>query len=228
MPFNCSVYWKKGELDGEISLKTQRKTMGYMKVDEHTPNVLHLKRSPGLRSWSLLVGISSVGLAAAYYSTDSIFWKAFYVTGCAFVAMQNMEEWEEAVFDKTNNVIELKTFSLYALILTMWRRGQEKVVLDMRHLRDVCVQEEKVRYLGKGYVLVLRLATGFSYPLTQSATMRGRSDVEAVATLLKRFLGLEELQHRMEQESAREVEEDDELDLSTDSEKEGDFETAKQ
>jgi hypothetical protein len=29
------------------------------------------------------------------------------VTGCLFVAMQNMEEWEEAVFDKTKKVIEL-------------------------------------------------------------------------------------------------------------------------
>ncbi|XP_010890215.1 cytochrome b-245 chaperone 1 homolog [Esox lucius] len=197
--------------------------MGYMKVEEHTPNMLHLKRSPGIRSWSLLVGIASIGLAAAYYSSDSILWKLFYLTGCVFVAMQNMEEWEEAVFDKANNLIELKTFSLYALILTMWRKGQEKVVLDMRHLRDVCVQEEKVRYLGKGYLLVLRLATGFSYPLTQSATMGGRSDVEAVALLLKRFLGLEELKRRREQESAREQEEDDELDLSSDSEKEGDF-----
>lgn len=48
------------------------------------------------------------------------------------------------------------------------------VVLDLRHLRDVSVQEEKVRYLGRGYLLVLRLATGFSYPLTQSATLGGR------------------------------------------------------
>ncbi|XP_031661133.1 cytochrome b-245 chaperone 1 homolog [Oncorhynchus kisutch] len=122
--------------------------MGYMQVEGHTTNMLHLKRSPGIRSWSLLI--------------DSILWKLFYMTGCLFVAMQNMEEWEEAV----------KTFSLYALILTMCRRGQEKVVMDMRHLRDVCVQE-KVRYLGKGYLLVLRLATGFSYPLTQSTTMGG-------------------------------------------------------
>uniref|UniRef100_A0A8C7KL06 Essential for reactive oxygen species protein n=1 Tax=Oncorhynchus kisutch TaxID=8019 RepID=A0A8C7KL06_ONCKI len=136
--------------------------MGYMQVEGHTTNMLHLKRSPGIRSWSLLIGIASIGLAAAYYSSDSILWKLFYMTGCLFVAMQNMEEWEEAV----------KTFSLYALILTMCRRGQEKVVMDMRHLRDVCVQE-KVRYLGKGYLLVLRLATGFSYPLTQSTTMGG-------------------------------------------------------
>ncbi|CDQ72056.1 unnamed protein product [Oncorhynchus mykiss] len=178
--------------------------------------MLHLKRSPGIRSWSLLIGIASIGLAAAYYSSDSILWKLFYVTGCLFVAMQNMEEWEEAVFDKTKKVIELKTFSLYAMILTMCRRGQEKVMMDMRHLRDICVQEEKVRYLGKGYLLVLRLATGFSYPLTQSPTMGGRSDVEAVASLLKRFLGLEELQCHWEQEEEA-VREEDELNPSTDS-----------
>lgn len=100
-------------------------------------------------------GIASVGLTAAYYSSgmqakiymiltsytwvqlsflslccvdpaDSIPWKLFYVAGCLFVAMQNMEEWEEAVFDKTKNLIELKTFSLYTLVLTLWRKGQEK------------------------------------------------------------------------------------------------------
>ncbi|XP_043109926.1 cytochrome b-245 chaperone 1 homolog [Puntigrus tetrazona] len=171
--------------------------MGYMVVEKHTSDLLHLKRSPGIRSWSLLVGIASVGLAAAYYSADSILWKMFYVTGCFFVALQNMEEWEEAVFDKPKNEIELKTFSLYTMILTMWKRGHERVVLDLRHLRDVSVQEERVRYLGKGYLLVLRLATGFSHPLTQSATLGSRSDVEALAALLKRFLGLEELQRRL-------------------------------
>ncbi|XP_020774905.1 cytochrome b-245 chaperone 1 homolog isoform X2 [Boleophthalmus pectinirostris] len=174
--------------------------MGYMTVEEHSPTLLHLKRAPGIRSWSLLVGISSIGLAAAYYSSDSILWRLFYISGCLFVAMQNMEEWEEAVFDKTKNLIELKTFSLYAYVLTLWKKGQEKVVLDMAHLRDVCVQEEKVRYLGKGYLLMLRLATGFSYPLTQSAMLGGRSDVEAVAALLKKFMGLDELHKRSQQE----------------------------
>lgn len=182
--------------------------------------MLHLKRSPGIRSWSLLVGVASVGLAAAYYSSDSILWKLFYVTGCLFVAMQNMEEWEEAVFDKTKNLIELKSISLYALILTLWRRGHEKVVLDLRQLCDICVQEERVRYLGKGYLVMLRLAAGFSYPLTQSATLGGRSDVEAVAALLKRFLGLEELQQRRKQEEEAEYgeeEEEDSYDNSSDS-----------
>lgn len=199
--------------------------MGYMMVEEHSSSLLHLKRSPGIRSWSLLVGIASVGLAAAYYSSDSIFWKLFYVTGCLFVAMQNMEEWEEAVFDKTKNLIELKSFSLYAMVLTLWRKGHEKVVLDLTQLCDICVQEEKVRYLGKGYLLMLRLAAGFSYPLTQSATLGSRSDVEAVASLLKRFLGLEELQKRRQQEEEAEYgedEEEDSLDNSSDSEDEAD------
>lgn len=53
------------------------------------------------------------------------------------------------------------------------------------------------------------------------------SDVEAVASLLKRFLGLEELQCRWEQEEEEEEEEDD-LDPSTDSEEEGDFEPSVQ
>ncbi|KAM9837507.1 cytochrome b-245 chaperone 1 homolog [Aulostomus maculatus] len=196
--------------------------MGYMTVEEHSSMVLHLKRSPGIRSWSLLVGIVSVGLAAAYYSSDSIAWKLFYVTGCLFVAMQNMEEWEEAVFDKTKNLIELRTFSLYAMILTLWSKGQEKVVLDLTHLRDVCVQEERVRYVGKGYLLILRLATGFSHPLTQGATLGGRSDVEAIAVLVKRFLGLEQLQHLWQQEEAEyeEEEEADSLDESSDLEEE--------
>ncbi|XP_046906663.1 cytochrome b-245 chaperone 1 homolog isoform X2 [Hypomesus transpacificus] len=174
--------------------------MGYMQVKQQTPTMLHLRRSPSIRSWALLVGIASIGLAAAHYSSDSLLWRLFYVGGCLFVALQNMEEWEEAVFDKSKDVIELRTSSLYAMILTLWRRGQEKVVLNMAHLSDVCVQEEKVRYLGKGYLVVLRLATGFSYPLTQSATLGSHSDVEAVAALLIRFLGLEDLRRRWERE----------------------------
>lgn len=128
------------------------------------------------------------------------------------------------MFDKTTNKIELKSFSLYALVLTLWRKGDERVVLDLSQLCDICVQEEKVRYLGKGYVLMLRLAAGFSYPLTQSATLGSRSDVEAVGALLKRFLDLEKLQRRRQQELEAEFGEDEEesLDNSSDSEQEAD------
>lgn len=65
-------------------------------------------------------------LLSALRVADSVPWKLFYVAGCLFVALQNMEDWEEAVFDKTRKLVELKTVSLYALVLTMWRRGQER------------------------------------------------------------------------------------------------------
>lgn len=127
----------------------------------------------------LIAGIASIGLAAAYYSsgalnkicnlpftqqsafihiecclphTDSIFWKLFYVSGCLFVAMQNMEEWEEAIFDKTKNLIELKSISLYALILTLWKKGQEKgtyqctsVYLGQWIFCQVCLRVKNIR-----------------------------------------------------------------------------------
>ncbi|XP_006635421.1 cytochrome b-245 chaperone 1 homolog [Lepisosteus oculatus] len=167
--------------------------MGYMTVETHTQNLLHLKRLPGLRSWSLLVGITSVGLAAAYYSSDSWLWKLFYVTGCLFVAIQNLDEWEEATFDKTSGQVMLKSLNLYTKVLTLWKKGQEQVVAELKHIRDVSVEEEKVRYLGTGYMVVLRFATGFSHPLTQNATLGGRSDADAIARLLKQFLGLDKL-----------------------------------
>ncbi|XP_063309425.1 cytochrome b-245 chaperone 1 homolog [Pelobates fuscus] len=163
----------------------------YMQVEGHTGTFLHLKRNPSIRSWSLLVGISSVGLAAAYYSTDTWAWKMFYIAGCIFVAIQNMEDWEEALFDKKSGKAILKTFNLYKKMLTLCRGGQEQVVVRLNEIRDVNVEEEKVRYFGKGYVIVLRFVTGISHPLTQSAVLGSRGDVEAVARLLTNFLELD-------------------------------------
>ncbi|XP_022379116.1 uncharacterized protein C17orf62 homolog isoform X2 [Enhydra lutris kenyoni] len=156
----------------------------YMQVESRTSSCLHLKRAPGIRSWSLLV--------------DSLGWKLFYVTGCLFVALQNLEDWEEAVFDKNTGQVVLKTFSLYRKLLTLLRAGHDQVVVLLNDIRDVNVEEEKVRYFGKGYVVVLRFATGFSHPLTQSAVMGHRSDVEAVAKLIAAFLELHHLESPVE------------------------------
>ncbi|XP_050837207.1 cytochrome b-245 chaperone 1 isoform X1 [Serinus canaria] len=178
----------------------------YMLVEKRTNSCLHLKRSPGIRSWSLCVGIASIGLAAAYYSADSLAWKLFYMAGCFFVAAQNLEQWEEAVFDKNKGTICLKTFNLYKKILTLSKGGNEQVVAVLSEIRDVNVEEEAVRYFGKGYLVVLRFVTGFSHPLTQSAVLGCRrcsgdlgklervSDVEAVAKLITSFLELDRVE----------------------------------
>ncbi|XP_006886366.1 PREDICTED: uncharacterized protein C17orf62 homolog [Elephantulus edwardii] len=170
----------------------------YMQVEVRTRSCLHLTRAPGIRSWSLLVGILSIGLAAAYYSGDSLGWKLFYVTGCLFVAVQNLEDWEEAIFNKSTGKVVLKTYSLYRKLLTLCRAGHEQVVVLLSDIRDVNVEEEKVRYFGKGYMVVLRFVTGFSHPLTQNAVMGHRSDVDAVAKLITSFLEL----HRPESPGA--------------------------
>uniref|UniRef100_A0A673VRJ8 Essential for reactive oxygen species protein n=1 Tax=Suricata suricatta TaxID=37032 RepID=A0A673VRJ8_SURSU len=99
----------------------------YMQVESRTSSCLHLKRAPGIRSWSLLVGILSIGLAAAYYSGDALGWKLFYVMGCLFVAVQNLEDWEEAIFNKSTGKVVLKTFSLYKKLLTLFRAGHDQV-----------------------------------------------------------------------------------------------------
>ncbi|XP_062936548.1 cytochrome b-245 chaperone 1 isoform X1 [Cynocephalus volans] len=209
----------------------------YMQVETRTGSCLHLKRAPGIRSWSLLIvpfmsllsllavgspaasgtaahvltgpGILSIGLAAAYYSADSLGWKLFYVTGCLFVAVQNLEDWEEAIFSKSTGKVILKTFSLYKKLLTLFRAGHDQVVVLLNDIRDVNVEEEKVRYFGKGYMVVLRFATGFSHPLTQSAVMGHRSDVEAIAKLIASFLELHHLESPMELSQSSDSEAED-------------------
>ncbi|XP_066877700.1 cytochrome b-245 chaperone 1 isoform X1 [Kogia breviceps] len=128
----------------------------------------------------------------------SLGWKLFYVTGCLFVAVQNLEDWEEAIFNKSTGKVVLKTFSLYRKLLTLCRAGHDQVVVLLSDIRDVNVEEEKVRYFGKGYVVVLRFATGFSHPLTQSAVMGHHSDVEAIAKLITTFLELHCLESPVE------------------------------
>ncbi|XP_020922011.1 uncharacterized protein C17orf62 homolog isoform X4 [Sus scrofa] len=157
----------------------------------------------------LLAGIASIGLAAAYYSGDSLGWKLFYVSGCLFVAVQNLEDWQEAIFSKSTGKVVLKTSSLYRKLLTLCRAGHEQVVVQLSDIRDVSVEEEKVRYFGKGHVVVLRFATGFSHPLTQSAVMGHRGDVEAIARLITTFLEL----HRLESPAEPSQSSDSEADI---------------
>uniref|UniRef100_A0A8D1BY30 Essential for reactive oxygen species protein n=1 Tax=Sus scrofa TaxID=9823 RepID=A0A8D1BY30_PIG len=87
--------------------------------------------------------------------------------------------------------------------------GGLAVVVQLSDIRDVSVEEEKVRYFGKGHVVVLRFATGFSHPLTQSAVMGHRGDVEAIARLITTFLEL----HRLESPAEPSQSSDSEADI---------------
>uniref|UniRef100_A0A8D1X5S5 Essential for reactive oxygen species protein n=1 Tax=Sus scrofa TaxID=9823 RepID=A0A8D1X5S5_PIG len=149
------------------------------------------------------------GGSAMWCGHDSLGWKLFYVSGCLFVAVQNLEDWQEAIFSKSTGKVVLKTSSLYRKLLTLCRAGHEQVVVQLSDIRDVSVEEEKVRYFGKGHVVVLRFATGFSHPLTQSAVMGHRGDVEAIARLITTFLEL----HRLESPAEPSQSSDSEADI---------------
>ncbi|XP_013845269.1 uncharacterized protein C17orf62 homolog isoform X2 [Sus scrofa] len=148
-------------------------------------------------------------MVAGAVLADSLGWKLFYVSGCLFVAVQNLEDWQEAIFSKSTGKVVLKTSSLYRKLLTLCRAGHEQVVVQLSDIRDVSVEEEKVRYFGKGHVVVLRFATGFSHPLTQSAVMGHRGDVEAIARLITTFLEL----HRLESPAEPSQSSDSEADI---------------
>ncbi|NXT49523.1 CYBC1 protein, partial [Pluvianellus socialis] len=182
----------------------------YMLVENRTSSHLHLKRSPGIRSWSLFVEKSpKFGLFIFLHCSDSLAWKLFYMAGCFFVAAQNLEQWEEAIFDKNKGTVCLKTFNLYKKILTFSKGGSEQVVALLNEIQDVNVEEEIVRYFGKGYLVVLRFVTGFAHPLTQSAVLGGRSDVEAVAKLISSFLELDRIERQRDLFQSSETEASD-------------------
>ncbi|KAM6377262.1 cytochrome b-245 chaperone 1-like [Pluvialis apricaria] len=111
----------------------------------------------------------------------------------------------EAVFDKSKGTVCLKTFNLYKKILTF----SKGVVALLNEIRDVNVEEETVRYFGKGYLVVLRFVTGFSHPLTQSAVLGCRSDVEAVAKLITSFLELDRIESQEDLSQSSETEASD-------------------
>lgn len=60
------------------------------------------------------------------------------------------------------------------LPLTCPRPVPTAVAVLLHDVRDVNVEEEKLRCFGRGYVVLLRFSTGFSHPLTQSAVMGHR------------------------------------------------------
>ncbi|MGH0142529.1 UNVERIFIED_CONTAM: hypothetical protein FKN15_055418 [Acipenser sinensis] len=116
-------------------------------------------------------------LLCGFCVADSWMWKLFYVAGCCFVAIQNLEEWEEAFFDKSKGQVILKSFNLYTKILTMWRKGHEQATerFDIR-------------------------------------TKVMENDADAIAELLKRFLGLDKAQ-QWEKVSDSDSSESDQIEL---------------
>ncbi|XP_010159220.1 PREDICTED: uncharacterized protein C17orf62 homolog, partial [Eurypyga helias] len=99
--------------------------------------------------------------------------------------------------------------TLYRKIVKTLIKAGNMIVALLNEIRDVNVEEETVRYFGKGYMVVLRFVTGFSHPLTQSAVLGCRSDVEAVAKLITSFLELDRVESHQDLSQSSETEASD-------------------
>eukprot|EP00058_Branchiostoma_floridae_P010023 XP_002595511.1 hypothetical protein BRAFLDRAFT_118960 [Branchiostoma floridae] len=165
--------------------------MVYMKIKKKTPLILYLKRSPGIRSWSLLVGFVAVGVGAAYFSGDHILWSLFYITACLVVGVSCMEDWEECIFDKMTGKVTVKKFSLMQAILRP-KQEQREIVADIYNIVSVEVEQETFRYLGTGSHVVLSFQSGYSIPMTEVATLGDNRDHHRIASEVRSFLNLDD------------------------------------
>ncbi|XP_078609982.1 cytochrome b-245 chaperone 1-like [Branchiostoma floridae x Branchiostoma japonicum] len=165
--------------------------MVYMKIKKKTPLILYLKRSPGIRSWSLLVGFVAVGVGAAYFSGDHILWSLFYITACLVVGVSCMEDWEECIFDKMTGKVTVKKFSLMQAILRP-KQEQREIVADIYNIVSVEVEQETFRYLGTGSHVVLSFQSGYSIPMTEVSTLGDNRDHHRIASEVRSFLNLDD------------------------------------
>ncbi|XP_077980453.1 cytochrome b-245 chaperone 1-like [Glandiceps talaboti] len=165
--------------------------MTYMKVVTKNDRILHLAREPSVRSWSIFVGILSVGLGAAYFSVDSFLWSLSYIVGCLIIAATNLEEWEDCIFDKDKQEARMKKFNLMHKILLPFRE-QRQVVVGLSEIVSVKVKEEEVKYTGKGFFIVLVCESGFVLPITDSCFVGDKSSHVTLCDLIKSFLKLDQ------------------------------------
>ncbi|XP_064608937.1 cytochrome b-245 chaperone 1-like [Liolophura sinensis] len=164
--------------------------MGYITVKEESKERLHLAREPSIWSYSILVGLIAFGFGAAYYGSDCLLWKVVYVAGAIFLGISCLEDWEDCVFDMNSGQVKLHKLSLMQKLL---RPSQEQpaVVTELSGIVDVRVEEEKVRYFGKGHQVVLYFDTGLSMGITDACTFGDNREHSAIADKISSFLSLD-------------------------------------
>nr|XP_006814660.1 PREDICTED: uncharacterized protein C17orf62 homolog isoform X2 [Saccoglossus kowalevskii] len=144
--------------------------MTYMKIAKKSDRILHLSREPGIRAWSMFVGVISIGIGAVYFSLDNIVWTSVCILGSFIIAMSCLDDWEECIFNKGTKEVRMKTFNLMQkLVLPAGK--QRQVVANLSDIIAVRVQEEDIKYAGKGHYVVLVFGTGFVIPIAERCTI---------------------------------------------------------
>ncbi|XP_033100544.1 cytochrome b-245 chaperone 1-like [Anneissia japonica] len=189
--------------------------MVYMSVVSETENELHLKRTPGARSWSILIGFISVGIGAWTYTQDTLPWKLLYISFCIMIGVTSIDDWEDCIIDKKIGEVRTSRFGLIRMLFS-GLLPPSFVVTDIVEVIYADVEED-VTKLGKGCYVVLRMASGIALPLTDTCTLGSDTrQHHEIANKINSFLNLK----KMHREPSL-LEEMEESDSSSDSGSEG-------
>ncbi|XP_071965390.1 cytochrome b-245 chaperone 1-like isoform X3 [Antedon mediterranea] len=159
--------------------------MVYMKVHSETEGRLHLKRTPGIRSWSILIGFFAIGFGLWKYTVDSLPWKLLYISFCFMIGVTSIDDWEDCIIDKKKNEVRISKSGLIRKICSIVAppNFQEVKYADV---------EEDVTKLGKGCYVVLRMESGMALPLTDTCTLGAdSSEHRDIADKINAFLNLD-------------------------------------
>ncbi|XP_022095497.1 uncharacterized protein C17orf62-like [Acanthaster planci] len=170
--------------------------MAYMKVLLRSKSTLHLARAPSLRSWATFMGIIAMGLGLLIYSDEGILWKLFWFFCTVFVAISSLDDWEDCVIDRESSVVKLERDRLMERLVMPTQKARS-VVADISEVCHVEVEQEDIRFFGRGYYVALHMTSGMVLPVTEKCTLGNSREHQQIADAIKDFLQ-EELSRNQE------------------------------
>ncbi|XP_045136530.1 cytochrome b-245 chaperone 1 homolog [Portunus trituberculatus] len=179
-----------------------------MNATRPASHLLHLSVAPGVKSWSILVGIISIGLGATYYSPgEHILLKAAYLIGCLVLGLTFLDDWEDCVFDKAQGKVTLTRYNWCQRLFGSWFTGNS-LELDMSSVMAVRVLPTQTR-LSKTHQVVLMLRAGGTVAVAETC-QGSRNDQETLASKIQSFLQLDRVETvRSRYEESSESEDDE-------------------
>ncbi|XP_076332950.1 cytochrome b-245 chaperone 1-like [Tachypleus tridentatus] len=151
---------------------------------------IYLSKVPGIRSWSILVGILSLGIGAGYYGSDHFILKTGYILGCLVIGLSFLEAWEKCDFDKTKGNVVLEKSSVFHKLLWPFV-NPPRTVLSIEDLLDIRVGQGP----ANSSQVELVLKSGITLPLTDTPTTETISELECLADLLRSFLKIGQVEN---------------------------------
>ena len=156
----------------------------YMGVAENTPDVLHLRRLPTMRSWLVCVVFELLALVilVGYIPFDAPLLLRIMIA--CYLACQGpwAAEREDCWITHNSVSVEVASPVFRAMGMPVRREVYNAPVCS------VSVSSEVLRYAATGHQVLLSMENGHELPLTTTCTLEPRSEHSAVAALVGAWL----------------------------------------